>query len=379
MPLRVLTALTVAALILASPGAPAQPVPLVVEKIAHSGTMPYVEGRNEEAARAAWRINQALYLDLLSMAAPVRRQDGVRAKRVQDAGRAGDGPTPVSDISFKVNRLDARLLSLALSFEGCGAYCEGRVSHYNFDARTGAELAAPQLFTPAGIRAVTALANKAELEQVRQHLSRLKTLEKTRETRAAAGKANDEDEAIEDRIELFETCLAQLQDPARNTFDRANEMAFRVEANRLVVTRGRCSNHAMRALDGLGDKDIPFAWAALKPHLSDYGRHLLLGEAPAAPPPSVFRSVLKGKVGTAPVVFRVGYPGYGEFVNGYYFYERFRTPIALGGKLDKGVLDLEEAAPEGKAAPRLSLRIEGGRLKGEWISGDKRLGVELEP
>ncbi|MFY7904891.1 MAG: hypothetical protein ACOVO0_02040, partial [Burkholderiaceae bacterium] len=92
--------------------------PLQVRALPHEGRLPFVEAEAEPARRVANRINQAIYLELLEAAAPIRVGDGLNIRRY------GGRPPPVTDVSFVVNRNDGRVLALTVSAEGCGAYCE---------------------------------------------------------------------------------------------------------------------------------------------------------------------------------------------------------------------------------------------------------------
>lgn len=352
----------------------AQPAPLKVEKLAYKGNMPFVESTGTPASAAAARINQAMYLDVLQKAAPATRREGLRSA---PSGREPGGPDPVSELSYQVHRLDARLLSLSVGFQGCGAYCENQTAPFTFDVRNGREVTATLLFTPAGFTAIRSQVDRLQQTRVRNHLAKLKSADKARSGKAGTAPAEDED--AEARIELFESCLKSLQDPERHRFSYADEEAFYVMPEQIVFSRGRCSNHAARALDELGDFNAPLGVSVLLPHLTAYGKYLLQGGAEVAPPATPLRSVLKGKVGTAPITLRLRSPGYEQSVSGYYFYDRFRTPIPLFGKLKDGVMELAEEVPEGKEAPVLTLRIQGDGVKGEWAGGGKRLPVVAAP
>lgn len=355
--------------------APAQSPPLQVMKLSHKGELPYVEPTataGAAGAATAWRINQTIFLDVLQKAAPLTRKEGLRNP---PSGKETSGPDPVSSLSYQVHRLDARLLSLSVGFEGCGAYCEDQIVPFTFDARNGREVTATMLFTPAGFMAVRSQLDRMEQTRVRNYLAKLKSPGKSRDAKAK----NESAEDAEARIELFESCLKGLQDPERHRFSFPDEAAFHVMPEQIVFMRGRCSNHAMRALDDLGDFNAPLGISTLLPHLTPYGKYLLQGGQEVAPPASPLRSVLKGKVGTAPITIRLRSPGYEQSIHGWYFYDRFRTPIPLFGKLKDGVMEVTEEAAEGKEAPILTLRIQGDGVKGEWAGGGKRLPVEAGP
>ena len=53
----------------------------------------------------------------------------------------------------------------------------------------------------------------------------------------------------------------------------------------LVLSVGRCSNHASRALDDVGEIAVTIAATALKTSLTPYGRAVVLQQGDALPPP----------------------------------------------------------------------------------------------
>ena len=135
-----------------------------------------------------------------------------------------------------------------------------------------------------------------------------------------------------------------------------------------------------RALDELGEYINPLSLKDLTPHLNAYGKYLL-GVGPISPAPdSPFGQVIFGKVGTAPITMWLRMPyGADQDVGGWYFYDRFRTPISLFGPRKGGTWELNEEAPEGKAAPVIRFTVNGSSIKGEWIGGGKRLPIEAGP
>ncbi len=346
--------------------------PLLVKPLTYQGTMPYVESADAAGSRAATRINQAIYLDLLEMPAPARRQDGLKAKK-------RDGPMePVSDIRFVVDQADARLLALSVTAEGCGAYCEGFTRSFVFDASSGRQVRATDLFTVAGGEALAALLARQRSTRIKAEVARLRAAANPA-TQSGKDKTKDERESSLEAAGMFEACLPQYTEVVRGPVALSLD-EIRVKGSTVSFVRGRCSIHAMQALDELGEYINPVPLKDLTPHLNAYGKHLL-GVGPIAPAPAApFGQVLFGKVGTAPVTiwFRLPY-GKDQELGGLYFYDRFRTAISFFGPRKGGAWELNEEAPEGKAAPVIRFTVNGDSIKGEWIGAGKRLPIEAGP
>jgi hypothetical protein len=106
--------------------------------------------------------------------------------------------------------------------------------------------------------------------------------------------------------------------------------------------------------------------------LTPYGRSLVLGQGAASPPTHPIGQVLHGHVGSASVTLYLG-DSPGAEVDGAYFDDHIRTPIAVYGELHGTALVLHEG--EGKD---FTLKIDGNRLIGTWHGGGKTLPVALE-
>lgn len=108
-------------------------------------TTPFIESANGVVAS---KINDLLFIELYEALAPVRyaKQFGEN----DDVELGG-----LSSQSFTVVLNNGRVFSLAISGEGCGAYCEGFINHYAFDASTGNRLVPSDLFTASASIALT--------------------------------------------------------------------------------------------------------------------------------------------------------------------------------------------------------------------------------
>lgn len=324
--------------------------------------MPFVEGSGSVASR----INDALFLTVLNIAAPQKPA----ATFTPPANQLPEGTTTQD---FHASRNDGRVLTLTFSAEGCGAYCENYDTDYNFDARTGRLLALEDLVRPA---AFDTLARRLNQEIRRQYTQQIKTLR--RELAAARKKRPAAAEEIEDltqRIELNEGCVGDPEE-GRWRADALHYVGLSLAQPGLTLRVGRCSNHASRALDDVGDIVFTLPPSELQPLLTDYGRALLLQQGDAGPPPSPFGQVLHGRIANAAVTFRLDRVTADGTVSGQYFYDRYRQLIALSGKQAGDTLTFSETVDDKKAV--LTLKLRGTSLTGQWQGNGQPLPVSLD-
>jgi hypothetical protein len=324
---------------------------------------PFVQS---EDARLATRINHWLFLETFEIPAPARAADGLRGMDPQTW-------KSMPELGYTVLRNDARLLSLRIEGEGCGAYCENFTYAHAFDAVTGRHLGAADLFTPQGLQAIARKIGASNAVTLRKEIASLQKAKKA--PRPKGGPSAEDLDAV---IGLYEDCLSSRGDAEYRRIEGVGRMEVEA-AGSVLFAQDRCSNHAMRALDDIGDFSTRIPASQLGPWLTGYGRTLLLGEGNTQAPTSPFGQVLRGTIdGKLPVTLRLPPIGEGDSdgqVNAVYFYDRYRTPIPVSGQYKDGVLTLEE--PESKA--RLRLRSEGATLRGEWRSDQKTLPLVLAP
>ena len=335
----------------------AQAAPAVVQGLVH-GTgqdaqrFPWVR---TEDARVMERINQYLFIDTFEAMAPARAAEGLRGVDPKNWQR-------LPHLGYSVLRNDARVLSLRLEGESCGAYCEDFSLGHAFDAMTGRHLAPGDLFTAEGLAGIARKIQANNVARLRKEIAALR------------GKARSADEDPEEKIGLYTDCLQSRQDPAYQQMEPVGRME--IDAKGVLFTQGRCSNHVMRGLDDLDVFSTRFTPAQFGPWLTAYGRALLLGEGAAPAPASAFDQVLRGTIDTRlPITLRLQPLNSDGSVGAVYFYDRYRKPISVFGQYRDGVLVLEES--ESKA--RLQLKPEGTALRGEWRSDQKTLPLVLAP
>jgi hypothetical protein len=346
--------------------------------------VPYVQappGASAQTQAAARKINDRLFIE----------QTGVLAPRQYSAKFKADGMAELAATiseDFATPRNDARVLTISLDREGCGAYCENYTSYYQFDAQTGRLLGNSDLFTKAGRVELTKRMRKERLTQYRQRIAVL-----TREIKALRRKEskNSKEEAddLQDRLEFNQACINKILATNESEAELAqlvNYVNFALLPRKLRIVAGRCSNHAMQALDDVANVKMDLPYATLEPHLTDYGKNLLLGQGSAAPQESVYDQLLRGTLGDGAAVTMLLRKDKDDRVYGTYYYDKFGAPISLSGTVKAQVMVLNEFDPppineEPKPVATLRLVHSGAQLEGVWtrLKDDKTQKVLLAP
>lgn len=327
--------------------------------------LPYVSGGPPGVAQ---RINTAVWKAML---------DGAVAPATPGrtwtppADRLPQGTMSLRFTARLLPAADPRLLALGFSGEGCGAYCEDFNATHAFDLRDGREVSLGDLLTVDGFAAV---ARRVDADRRRAFQKQLRDL---RATRKSARKGVHDDGDDDDRIEFNETCLAQVASEPSTPEWLVGEDVAPDGRGGLVLTRGRCSNHAMRALDGVGPIATRLDAAELAPWLTPYGRALLRGEGDAPPPAGPGRRELHGQLAGLPITMTLGPLRERAEEDGSYAYDKYRAPIALRVSRDGSQV---HAVERSAGAGSFELTIAGGSLVGTWSDKDgrRRLPVILQ-
>jgi hypothetical protein len=342
------------------------------ENVGEQIKMPFVETSDKAVAA---KMNDRLFIGQFGVMAP---------KQAGKYFTAADGIAieGMASQDYSISRNDGRVLTIAFENEGCGAYCEDYRVYYSFDIQTGRMLVADDLFTHGGMLYLERRIYSERLSAYRKLLASLREDLKDAQKKPDAN-SQDSVNDLKERIELNSQCAGEGAHTDRTP--RASESRpgfgydkFELTGKEFRLTKERCSNHAMRALDDIGDFTLALPYKALKPHLSAYGRTLLLNEGSAKPKGGIYGQLLRGHLGGMAITMLINKES-DNSVAGTYFYDRYRKPIAVSGRASGNELELIEGGAEGseeKSTMRLSIAQD--RLKGRWI-GKKELDVSLAP
>jgi hypothetical protein len=75
---------------------------------------------------------------------------------------------------------------------------------------------------------------------------------------------------------LYEDCKTRLNPENNQENQQITYGQMKFDKKNLVFISGRCSNHAMRALDNLNTFENTFSLKQIKGYLNPYGRAILL-------------------------------------------------------------------------------------------------------
>jgi hypothetical protein len=164
----------------------------------------------------------------------------------------------LSFLNYKINTLNEQLYSVTFYTEGCGAYCEEYDQSFNFDIKSGNRIILDSLFTLTGKKKFLENISNQKSKKINNYITWLEKEQKSKE-----------DQIINQSIELYRTCLKSLP------FKSLEYIDFKIKKDSIILASDRCSNHAMRALDDLGDYTFLFHNSDLNILLNDYGKHLL--------------------------------------------------------------------------------------------------------
>ena len=212
---------------------------------------------------ATGRINNELIRHELEI------EDRKKIKRsiFENVWATREQPTPMrSDFAYAVLNNDKRVLSMSVSAEGCGAYCEYATSYHSFDIRTGKKIILDSLFTPEGAKIICDSLTKGKRRMIGTEINAL-----TDSLKDPAGRININDkERFERAKEMYEYCL-ELTDETNFEY-----LHFYFIKNTLFIIVEQCSAHMTRALDDIGDFKFSFRLKDWKNYLSGYATRLIL-------------------------------------------------------------------------------------------------------
>lgn len=331
--------------------------------------LPFVSGPIPKAAK---KINDYLYIDIVGTPAPSKAADGIVRHLTKDDN---DPIAGVTGMQYKVLVNNGKLLSLKAEAEFCGAYCEEYSQSFSFDASTGRYILLQDIFTDKGL---TILKDKVYAARVATMKKEIKRLQKEAAKPVSKNKKQDEYAVdYEDAIFLYESCIltdAETHKDEMQSGDHHELDFFTIQANHIVFTHSRCSNHASRALDEIDQFKNKYSIQSLKPYLTPYAKYLLLNDRVAKPVGSMGQ-VLYGTLGKTNITMKIHrHEGFDRMFRAVYFDDVKRRPIELSG--DGG--NWTESNNTSKKQPEIVANWKNDVLAGEW-QGDKKLPFKVAP
>jgi len=266
------------------------------------------------------------------------------------------------------------ILSFSMEGVATGAYPEEFKIYKNFDIQTGNPIPMKEIFTSKGLLAVNKILNQKVKITITEYISQTKKDAKS-ET------LNDEEKQyFSEQLSMYEECLEGIEN---NTMDY---YSFCFSGDSIIFSRGRCSNHALRALDDLDVFLNAFRLSEVKKHLSAYGISLMEGRDSQFKSKALDWKMYKGKINSKYPITAVISEIYDDgILNMKYWYDKVKTPIDLQGYLRDGNFEMTELQYQESSQTTLPMALlrgkySDGKLIGTWTNAetDEVLKFELE-
>lgn len=272
-----------------------------------------------------------------------------------------------ANLDYTVEYRDDKILSLNMFVEGCGAYCESYNVPLSFDLANGAAITLNDLFS----RSTMAELNTRIRKNIRGQIDTFVDAHKSQTSAQIKEEKGDDF----DYAEFYASCATYTD--GLYYIDK-----FSLQKDHLAFLNGRCSNHASRALDDLGDFTTKIPTAELHNQLTPYGQYLTGAKSttPVEPAPGIDGKVMYGTLGKSMRIVLKVECKYGDFFDGAYFYQKFGAPIELTGKCDTADnqhYELKTSAAE-QSQEKITLDLKDGVYQGVWESNGKTLPMRFE-
>jgi|GEM_PF-1123222 len=271
----------------------------------------------------------------------------------------------IASLDFSVVNKNERVLTLDIFSEACGAYCESWDAMMSFDLATGTRISPADIVMPDALETLNELVRSDIRRQIATFIDQHKA--------QTEGEPDVNSDDYIDYADFYASCLD------RTTRGQGYAQGMTLSKGNLVFHNGRCSNHAGRALDELGDFISKIPVANIASHLTPYGKSLFASklEQPIAAPPGLEGRLLYGTLGEkTPVALTVNCDQ--DHFEGAYFYARYGQAIALSGTCpptgDEIVLTVDG---EDGIKETITLALVDNKYRGEWREGDKILPIEF--
>lgn len=198
------------------------------------------------------KINNDLVEDVLDI------EPGKVKKSIFEKVWGASGTIPsLIDVSYDVKLNSTQLLCLAISGEGCGAYCENFTHYYTYYLKTGARIKLEDILTATGQKFVLDSMKSGKEAEIADQIASIKDSLKVERILSKP----DEKQWYEEALEMYGYCLTHT-----NKYEPELEfMKYYFIEKKMHVIMERCSPHALRAVDDLDDFEFIFEMDKMKP------------------------------------------------------------------------------------------------------------------
>ncbi|HEX2683843.1 MAG TPA: hypothetical protein VHL77_07915 [Ferruginibacter sp.] len=169
----------------------------------------------------------------------------------------------VSNITYAIIRNNRSILSLSITAEGCGAYCETGTTYFTFNLHTGNKLTLDSLFTKQGAAVLVDSLNVLRSKKIKAKIRELQNILKTKKNKT-------EREQYQEMLKLYRDCLDQkLSD------EFFSYLGFAMTEKKIKIYSDRCSAHYNMAIDELWVFEYTIDLKNWRDHLTNLGLELI--------------------------------------------------------------------------------------------------------
>ena len=210
-------------------------------------------------------------------------------------------------------------VEVSFSSDFCGAYCEGLDKTFVFDIYSGQLVTLIDLFSAEGMKGLQKQIIAKNKQRIEPYLKNPPT--------------ENDPEHYDGVYFLYKICNEEIAKYHSNINENTS---FYIADGAIRITHSRCSNHASRAIDEIGQFVNKFTFKELEPYFSTAGKQYLSDHQYQLSSFKTSSKVFHGKVANKyPITIVSLHGGYSA-----YWYDKYRTPIELRKEIDKTTGDL---------------------------------------
>ncbi|TDO23126.1 hypothetical protein [Pedobacter duraquae] len=250
------------------------------------------------------------------------------------------------------------LLSIEIYGESTGAYPEAFTAYENFDLQTGDPILLNNIFNESGALSMEKILNQRIKKEITDYVVEIKATIKE-------NKKSTQDDT--DQLDMYNECLDGIEN------NNMEYYSFYLEKDSITFVRGRCSNHALMAIDELGTFYERFSIKQLSGYLSSSGKKIINGSTEDkladTPAGKLFKGFINKKYAITMLIEKI-YPD--GSLSAKYWYDKYKQPIELSGNFKNGRLKLSEEELHETTVPAVSVKAE---ISANWINNKSILGT----
>lgn len=336
-----------------------------------TGEFPFIISNSNPLASE--KINTYLNVDLLEIVPGSFKK--CPFERVMSNSGSFSANTDFEEYSININ--SKTILSLSIKGETNAAYPQNASWDYSFNAITGDIIYPDELFTEAGY-------SKIKKKLIAKRKAKVTKFLKGLNAQFISKKFEVDEERANDQKSIYEDCLQYIGD------DDFLYGQFTIHKDFIVFSRECCSNHAMSALDDLGEFSDTLKIAEISNLLSRYGKALLFEdtkECQNIKPPISNTKILKGFINDKIPITCIFYRPYADGnIMLRYWYDKNKSIIEWRGTFkNKSKLNLIEDDYFDKKQDKWILKalinadVSADSIKGTWTNqkDGKKLTISL--